>query len=376
MRKHLQKQKEILFRVLSVGLSISILFLVLEIMLRFLPVHQGKHSLPVNEGNPTPRFEPNRTFVWSKGFNFAMVNQVGTNNFGFINEVDYDTHATSPLIAIIGDSYVEALMVPFKETITGRLAESLGNAARVYSFATSGSPLSQYLAYAEYAQNNFQPDGIVIVVIGNDFDESLMKYKSARGNHYFVEDTNGDLVLKRVDFDVSFIRRLVRKSALASYFAINVGLKKLPQRLGWFLSWKNRYELFVGNTSSNTDSTRVADSKRAVDAFFKELRARSGLCTDKILFVIDGMRPHLYEGKQELARGSYFDLMRRYFITSARDKGYEVIDMEGIFANHYKKHGDRFEYPVDTHWNSLGHEVVFDAVRRSSFFARFTIRGR
>ncbi len=113
-----------------------------------------------------------------------------------------------------------------------------------------------------------------------------------------------------------------------------------------------------------------------MDAFFRELHARSGSDTHEIVFVIDEMRPHLYDDtKRQLARGSYVDLMRRYFLSSARDKGYEVIDMQSIFGNHYKEHGRRFEFPIDAHWNSLGHEVVFDAVRWSSFFARFTIRG-
>ena len=70
-----------------------------------------------------------------------MVNEVRTNNFGFINDIRYEENATSPLLAIIGDSYVQAFMVPFKDTIAGRLSGYLGDTARAYSFGVAGSAL-------------------------------------------------------------------------------------------------------------------------------------------------------------------------------------------------------------------------------------------
>ena len=54
-----------------------------------------------------------------------------------------------------------------------------------------------------------------------------------------------------------------------------------------------------------------------------------------------------------------------------RSRGYEVIDMQPIFRDHYKKYGKRFEFPTDGHWNALGHGVVFEAITDSSFFAKF-----
>ena len=44
----------------------------------------GRYLL--NEENPVIRFEPNREFVWSRDWNFSIVNDVRINNFGFVSD--------------------------------------------------------------------------------------------------------------------------------------------------------------------------------------------------------------------------------------------------------------------------------------------------
>ena len=119
------------------------------------------------------------------------------------------------------------------------------------------------------------------------------------------------------------------------------------------------------------EPTRVTDSKRAVDAFLASLPKASGLDPTKIVFVVDGMRPHLYrEETLRRASGRYVDVMRRYFMTKANRIGYETIDMQPVFLAHYETHGERFEWPQDSHWNALGHEMCFDVASRSDLLTR------
>ena len=77
----------------------------------------------------------------------------------------------------------------------------------------------------------------------------------------------------------------------------------------------------------------VEDSKRAVDAFLERLPDASGVDASRIVFIVDGLRPELYrnEGLQRI-EGSYFDIMRRYFMVNAAEGGYEVIDMQPILS--------------------------------------------
>ena len=368
--------KRFLIRATLVLLGVIVAVVAAEIALRLVfPVRQPLNTMPVNEANPVARYEPNKVVTYSKGWNFSLANVVKVNNFGFVSNIDYDEESTTPLLAIIGDSYVEALMVPTDETGGAKLAELLGGIARVYTFGKSGAPLSQYLIYAEYARDTFSPDAMAIVVVSNDFDRSLTKYTSSSPSwHRFVENHDGALELVRYDFSPSWKHRAVRKSALAMYLTANLKLKEL--RLPWGSRGQAAVKGTAGDTRLNEDpraAARITDSKRAVDEFFSQLPTRSGLSTSRIALVVDGLRPEVYEDSQpNSSQGRPFDVMRRYLMDAADSKGYVVIDMQPIFMNHYKTNGNRFEFPNDFHWNSLGHELFADALAHSPLIAYLT----
>jgi len=207
------------------GMTIAITLVgcvvVAELVLRFLPVQTGLRALPVDSLNPVARFTPNRAFVSSRGWRLSYPNRGRVNNAGFVNNQDYDSTLTTPLLAIIGDDYVEAAMVPYDSTLQGRLARALAGKARVYSFGASGAALSQYLAWADFARKTFRPASIVVVVGANDADESLLKYWRDQGFYHFREGSDGALALERVDYRPSPFRQLVRRSALARYALMN-----------------------------------------------------------------------------------------------------------------------------------------------------------
>src|SRR5262245_53576418 len=116
------------------------------------------------------------------------INRGHTNNAGFVNDQDYRRDDPLPLLAVIGDSYIEARMVPFAKTLEGRLAHALRDRSRVYSFAAGGAPLSQYLIWAEHAVHTYGARALVINVVGNDFDESLPAYRAGPGFWFYVAD--------------------------------------------------------------------------------------------------------------------------------------------------------------------------------------------
>jgi len=359
--------KSALFKFVAVLMGITMLALAAEIVLRFFPVSQGFHSLPVNAANPIARCRPNRTVQWSAFWDFSMRNTIKVNNYGFISDIDYDPHDRKPLLAIIGDSFVEALAVPWPQTGAARLHQRLDGRGRIYAFGKSLAPLSQHLAYAEYAKQIFQPVGLIFIVVGNDFDESLLKNMRAPGFHYFAADSADNLTLRRMDHEIGPTKKLMRSSALFMYLMVNA---RLPD---FYQEWQHRraQTKFVGNTFAAADGARLTESKRVVDAFLAKLPEIAGLDAAKILFVVDGMRPQLYDDvARDAAATSYFGIMRCYFMQSAVAQGFDVIDMQPIFIQHYQKHGQTFEFARDNHWNSLGHQLFAEAVAESNVFSQ------
>ena len=362
------RRRTVLFAFLAVLFGLTLSFALLELTLRFLPVSDILVTLPVNSENPYLRFPENRDITWSRGANFSIVTRKHVNNYGFLNDHDYDPADESPLLAIIGDSYVEAAQVENVAAMHGVLAAKIGSAGRVYSFGSSGSPLSNYLAYAEYATREFAADALVFIIVGNDFDESLTKYKDAPGMHYF-SDAAGHLDLVRIDFQPTLIGRLARQSALFRYVVANLRLNR--QSLDNLLRSDEDVaeQRYVGNTPADFDASRLADSIGVIDRFFVELPRQTGLTSNRIAFVLDGMRPHLYD-KTSLgaAQGSYFDLMRKYFAGAALNNGYEVIDLQPVFIREHASSGVRFEFSDDGHWNESGHALVAEEIGQSSVY--------
>jgi hypothetical protein len=358
--------RRFLLGIIAAGLGVLAPLLLSEALLRFLPVTEPAYAQPVNAGMPYRHFLPDRDVTFSKGWNFAIATRKHINNYGFASDTDFARDGDRPLLTVIGDSFVEAWEVPNSETLHGLLAARVAGRGRVYGIGVSGSPLSQYLAYAEMARDEFAPEGMVFVIIANDFDESLKKYKQDPGFHYFA--ARGDeLVLERIDHPgQSRAVALASQSSLAMYIRYTVGfdLRRVRHLLD------RREGAFVSNVAADASATRVADSAAAITAFLRELPVRSGLPPEKILFIVDAIRPQLYTpGELEKADDSYFGQMRRLFMAQAGSAGFEVIDMTPAFATAFARDGQRFEFPNDNHWNPLGHSFVAEQIAASTLFS-------
>lgn len=347
-------------------LLIVIPFLFLELAFRALPVSNPPYILPVNSTSPVARLQPNVDYVYSQGWNFFIKTHNHSNNFGYANKYDYDPDANSPLLMVVGDSYVQADQVDAGKSAPELLNSEIGSVGRVYSIGLSGAPMSQYLAFAEYSKNAFHPQAMVFIIIANDFDESLLKYNSRQRFHLFQEDGTS-LVLRRVDYKLSRFRSFLRKSAFIRYLMLNLQVKAtIDKQLRRSSAQPSQY---VGNVPFAVDEERLYDSKRATDEFFNELPGRTGLNASQILFLVDGMRPALYspEALKE-AEDSYFGKMRQYFQSRAISLGYQVIDMQPIFVDRNKVDNSKFEFEIDGHWNELGHQIAADTIRDSTVF--------
>ena len=344
----------IVFAGRALGLAVLASAVLAELILRLLPVQSGVRAMPVDDRNPVARFTPNRTFVFSQGWRLSRVNRGRVNNVGFVNPQDYDSTLRTPLLAVVGDDFVQALMVPYDSTLQGRLEKALAGRARVYSFAGSGAALAQYLAWADYARSTFQPTGMVVVVTSNDADESLLKYWQDQGYYHFREGPDGELVLARVDYRPSRLRQLVRESSLARYLLMN-GPRLFP---GWVGA-------VSGKAPSNPDPVRLRDNERAVDAFLEQLPDRAGLPPHRIALVVNTQRSVLVTSPGRDAAVSKGAGVRQYLVDRGRRAGFEVLDMEPMVVASLAADGVRSEDLTDVRWSEIGHRLAAEAVTGS-----------
>ena len=329
----------------------------LELGMRLVPVSSPPYLLPVTAANPVVHYQPNIKYQYSYGPDFEVRSVKHSNNFGYANAADYRADVATPLLMVIGDSFVEAQQVDAGKSAPELLHAGMKGKARVYSMGVSGAPLSQYLVFADHARRVFRPDAMAFFIIGNDFDESLLKYKAEPRFHYF-EERDGKMSMKRVDYEMSETKKILRHSALLRYVLYNLAAEvRLKALLG---REHPRAELEPAALDE-----RVRDSERAVDYFCERLPGMSGLEPRAIAFVLDAVRPAIYaEETLKAAETGYHERMRRYFAAQAAARGYAVIDMQPVFIERHRRTGARFEFRTDSHWNELGHRVVADEVGR------------
>jgi len=341
----------------------------LEIVFRVLPVSDSLEIYPVDEDNPIIHFKENRALTLQTGFDFSHVVEKRVNNFGFLTNTTFDEGRSSKKkrVVVIGDSFVEAVQVANEDTFHGLLHKNKSD-IEVYPLGASGSPLSQYLAFAGFAERILRPDYYVFLIIKNDFDESWLKYKNAPSFHYFDDE---ELLVRR-DYEPSALKRLARLSAFVRYLYLDL---KIEQRV--MAIW-NRF-----NTESNLEGSHISTVNelidedqelerlrhmlRAVEIFLNGLREIVG---DKpVLLVLDGNLSAIYERYSETRpRESHEDQAFHYLQHLATEQpDTNVLDLHPVFYQEWIREQERFDYTYDRHWSENGHRIAARAILASGF---------
>lgn len=361
-------------RLFAIGLSCLLPLAGLEIVLRFLPVQSYVPYQPVNADSPVARYRPSCSFVYSNHWNFQDINHGRTNAQGFVSAFDYDSADSRPLIVVIGDSYIEARMVQFSQTMQETIRAGLHGDVRVYAFAMNGAALSQYLAFAQEARDSWRPDVLIVNIVSNDFDESFPAFHAISRFHYFTEDANGNLYPHlQGSYRPAWLREMVSHSSLVRYVYFHLHITDMPRKIRQIARSLKSVFLFKSPppqtpASGNSFAERLSISRRAAEAFLNLLPAYAGLPPGSIVLVLDGQRLSLYRGRHK--QDACFESMRRYIVERAGLLGYEVIDMHPVFERDFKIHGQRFEFTYDAHWNSRAHGLAGREILKSQTITR------
>lgn len=372
----MERLKNLLTTVVTLGITL----LVMEIILVFQPVPDGLLLLPFDWAHPVLHFVPNREFTWSTGVRMTNANHGHINNYGFVNNQEYAPNDNRPLLAVVGDSFVEAAIVPYAQTFHARLSQEAGPNRRVYSFGVSGNSLLDYLYNAEFASREFGARYFIVNVVNNDFDEMLLRYKQARGFHYYQVLADGSLRETLIEYHPGVSRTLIRSTALTRYVAYSVFTVDVRLFVTRVVDrfWQAIRTFSVGmpvhaesTRATDGDAERIELSRKAMRQVLTDFPTRLGVAPSRILFLVDGFRT-VFDGPDlTKAENSYYGIMRRDFMLEARQRGFEVQDLQPWFALRHAKDGSRFVWPDDGHWNPVGHEEAFHAARSSHLWQQF-----
>lgn len=273
------------------------------------------------------------------------------NKAGWLSDVDYEPHTGKPVLAIIGNSYVEALQVPPKMNLTAHLRDRLRDCYEVQSFAVSGAPLSQFLQMSRYARATVHPRVMIFCLTADTIKESLRKEKP--GFLYFTLDGT-EVKEGELPFTAStIVMQSYRKSALLRYLKLNNG----------FIVSRREFPTAGGGTADQDNG----ESRKILSYAFSAIRAENP--DTEIMMVLDAPRQEIYHGGS-LAKA---EATRNLVKLEAEYQGMHFVDLTSGMCRLYSLNHRMFNYDINFHWNGYGHEVVAGEIYKELLRLRLVI---
>jgi hypothetical protein len=333
--------------------TLVVLFLVLEAVFRFVIVAPDPPRQCMDLANNVMRFDTGskRDGVFTAGRFGEQKGRWHINNVGWLSEADYRSKGerTKPLIAIIGDSYVEALQVDADKSFVALLRHALADSFDVYGFGFSGAALSGYLHLVRYVDRLFDPDIIVINLVQNDFDESVREVLPSP--EFLQVSVRGDSVVEvpPVPRRYNELKRFLFHSATMRY--VYYVAPNFFHRLNW-----NRPD--TRGFAENVATDRLRANRAVIEKATRYLMGRivSENPGRRVYFVMAAPRHDIYDGTLDTSAVLWMNSM---VADIARGLHCTFIDQTDYFKKDYETNGRRFESPYDAHWNEYGHSVTY-----------------
>jgi hypothetical protein len=369
------RAKRIFSNILLVIASMIATLLLIEICLRlFFPVSDIPYRSSIPGVGIT--FEPDQEGVWIVGATGVIRGHYRINSQGWNSTHDYvEDKADGTLrIAVIGDSFIEALQVNIEEaypSIVEQMLEDHPSCSQyehieVYSFGVSGAPLSQYLSMMRYISDTYHPDAYVINIVHNDFEESLYQAGSPYYLTFKIEDDGTVIEETPMPYQTSEMKKLLGHSALVRYLITNIQINRLIPLLSVKRDARTDVEQHDSTPTEGGGSPGEIgpiDEESLIEHMlvytFTEASRTAASDQAHLLLVMSSDYVSIGKGdppSQSMLR--YNDLVQEAASTVEVD----LLDLTGSFQHAYEQDGLPFNSSVDSHWNAYGHHVVGEQV--------------
>jgi hypothetical protein len=340
-------------RTLAFAAGIGCVLLLLEGVLRVLPVLSGTYAADPRASWPVHTMIPNTGYTYSTGWNLQNIHRGRINNYGYVAPFDYEREkGGAGAVAVFGDSYIEAVMNDFGDTLQGALNDYLKTPRTVLNFGSAGAEMPDYLGTAPLVRREFSPHWAVVVITLGDFTRGF-----SAGPGYFKWQPGQSPPVKLVpEIHRSALSKRLRTLALIRYARGNLSLQ--PDQL-----IRLRRGADVASAAAPCHREVLSKADEALLAqYAQELPAALGLPPDHVILVFDSDRKAIYAGKtrdearQCLARPA---LANERLQDLAAQSGMHVIDSYDVFKRYFDGgHGPLDRSPIDAHWNAAAHRLM------------------
>lgn len=339
--------------------SIVLILLVLEVVVFRFVLPASDFPMAAYSGDVI-RHQPGQVGVYRVRNEIAAQYRINANGWNS-GHAAYSKQKTlgKRRVAIIGDSFVEALQVDYDQSLAEELERLLGPKSwEVYRFGISGAPVSQYLQMLRREVIEHLPDIVVIVLIHNDFEESHNLLLGRYTRSFLRLDVGANPVreIQPVPFSRPWYAYL-RATATYGYIVDRqrvslAGLKRVIFRL-------ESSDMYEANISIQDLEMRMSANERAADHVFAEFRKIADERDVRTLLCMDGIRSRIYRNPCGLRGQACGAAPLSQLASCLADRhGLLFLDLQAVFEEDYEKHHRRFDFEHDGHWNEYGHEVV------------------
>ncbi|HEX4890057.1 MAG TPA: SGNH/GDSL hydrolase family protein [Alphaproteobacteria bacterium] len=354
----------------NIALMISSLLFVLAfcelLLFRFIFIPSDVPANIFTEG--LVRLRPGDEGVWRVGDDVAgqfRINAQGWNS----GHASYEkqTPAGVKRIAIIGDSFAEALQVPYDASLAESLEKAGQGRVQVYRFGISGAPLSHYLAMARHVARTYHPDMIVLLLVHNDFDESFLQVAGRYTSSFLKFRMDGDQVTGEIPpapWQATWRDRLRQTATLRYlYYRQKLGpealLSLLPSKGG------PAAPVYQANVALDGLAARRGAITGATDYAFAQFLALSREYNFRPLLLMDGDRRSIEAGLDSAALYRDGALWLNAMASGAAARtGIAFIDMHPLFEADWRQNHQPLSFVSDNHWNARAHQLAARALEQ------------
>jgi hypothetical protein len=332
------------------GIMFSLgLFLVVELFFRFvLPAAEWPRGVILDSGIrrfdsesfSTGRYSYGR---YCKGGYYYSINEQGWNSIFDYKETE---ERQQPMVAILGDSYLEGFYSDVSMHIDAYLTEMFDDSVSFYTFAMSGGILSQYIALMKYEIEQYNPDAYIIFINSSDILASIRELGS-RHPYFFQYSLDSAGVyseLKPVAESRSHLKDILLRSAFVRYLRSNAGVSIF----GGGLTDEN------ANLEPTNPQSGDADDYSELNASAAFLLSELNSFGKPVLIVADCPKNWIYAGTEE----EVFEDVLALRESIDEFPNVTMLELSEYYKAEYEMMHREFSVPDNPHWNAYANRIV------------------